>query len=167
MPRSPSPSDAVPRVIRLRAGDAEQVLRAAALFDSPLDRRAVRKYLADSRNVFLLAREGQRPIGFLRGTSLAQVESSRPQFFLYEVAVDARHRRRGVGASLIERLLAICRRSGHAEAFVFTDDPLNRAAHALYRSTGAVTETRGDRMYVYRLAGRRAGGAKRSSRRSR
>jgi ribosomal protein S18 acetylase RimI-like enzyme len=141
------------RIVRLRPGDESQVVGAAALFDHPPLRAAARAYLADPRNVFLLARSGGRAVGYLRGTSLRQVESRRRQFFVYELAVDESARRQGIGRALMERMLELCRRSGHDEAFVFTDDPENRAAHGLYRSTGGRTETRGDRMYVYRFRG--------------
>jgi aminoglycoside 3-N-acetyltransferase I len=136
---------------RLGPGDAWQVLRAASLLDKPPDPAAVYAYLEDERNVFLLAYEGERPIGFLRGTELGQLKSEHPQMFLYEVAVDEGFRRRGVGKSLVRALLRECQVRGVEEVFVFTD-PGNDAAVNLYRSTGAVTETPADRMFVYRLA---------------
>ena len=128
-----------------------RVLGAPHLFDDPLDPVAVRGYLANPRNVFLLAEERGTVVGFLRATALDQLSTRRPQMFLYEVAVDEAFRRRGVGAALVRGLLDHCRSHGFDEVFVFTDDPANVAAHRLYRSTGAVTETVGDRMYVYRL----------------
>ncbi|MGA8663972.1 MAG: GNAT family N-acetyltransferase [Thermoplasmata archaeon] len=138
-------------VRRLLPGDAREVLRAAPLFDHPPDPQAVTRYLADDRNVFLLALEADIPVGFLRGTELLQLTSSRRQMFLYEVAVAEAHRRRGVGAKLVGELLHYCTTHGFDEVFVFTDDPANDAAERLYRSTGAVTETRGDRMYDYKI----------------
>ena len=127
------------------------VLGATDLFDAPPVLEAVASYLGDSRNIFLLAQEGARPIGFLRGTELTQLHSTRKQMFLYEIAVGPEHRRKGVGRRLVEALLAFSREQNFEEMFVFTDDPGNTAAHRLYRSTGGVTETPGERMYVYRL----------------
>jgi ribosomal protein S18 acetylase RimI-like enzyme len=135
----------------LGPGDAEEVLRAADLFDEPLSPRAVGAYLADDRNVFLLAYQGDAVVGFLRGTELGQLKTDRKQMFLYEIAVAVSHRRKGIGSALIRALERNCQDRGVEEIFVFTDDPANAAAAGLYRSTGAVTETRGDRMYVYRL----------------
>ena len=136
---------------RLLPGDLPEVLRAAPLFDHRPDPEAAEAYLADERNVFLLASEGDVPVGFLRGTELLQPHSPRRQMFLYEVGVGEGHRRRGVGKKLVRELLRYCQRRGFEEVFVFTDDPANEAAIRLYRSTGAVSETRGDRMYVYKL----------------
>ena len=139
------------RVVRLGRGDSDRVLGAAELFDHPPDVRAVRAYLADRRNVLLLAYQGAVPIGFLRGTALLQLDSAQPQMFLYEIGVSRRFRRSGVGRALIHRLLTICRERGFEEVFVLTS-PSNRAAVRLYRSTGGRTETTSDRMFVYDLA---------------
>jgi ribosomal protein S18 acetylase RimI-like enzyme len=139
------------RVVRVRATAAARVAREAEpLFDEPADLAALNRYLSDRRNVFFLAYAGSAVVGFLRGTALDQIHSRRPQMFLYEVSVAPSYRRRGVGRALVERLLEYCRDRGFDEAFVFTD-PANRPAVALYRGTGAITETPRDRMFVYRL----------------
>ena len=70
--------------------------------------------------------------------------------FLYQIEVEAAFRRRGVGGTLVRWLIAYCRRRQFEEVFVFTD-PSNAPAVGLYRSTGAVTETPADRMFVYQL----------------
>lgn len=139
------------RVVRMRSRDAGRIRSdLKRLLDRPPHPEALRRYLADRRNVFLLASIGDVPVGFLRGTALAQVETLRPQMFLYEVGVERAHRRRGAGRALVEALLDHCRARRFEEVFVFTD-PGNRPAVTLYRHTGAVTETPRDRMYVYRL----------------
>lgn len=143
---------------RLGPPDTNQVIGAARLFDEPPDRAAVERYLADERNVFLLALQGDEPAGFLRGTELAQLKSERRQMFLYEIGVDERVRRRGIGRELVLFLLRHCRERGLEEVFVLTD-PANDAAVKLYLSTGAVTETPADRMYVYRLSSPSEAGA--------
>jgi ribosomal protein S18 acetylase RimI-like enzyme len=140
------------RIQWLAPGDERQVDRAARLFDEPPDPTAVRAYLEDRRNVFLLACENELPVGFLRGTELRQLHSHRRQMFLYEIAVDEHHRRRGIGAGLVRELLRYCREREFEEVFVFTD-PANAAAVGLYRSTGGITETPADRMFVYPLTG--------------
>ncbi|MFZ1022779.1 MAG: GNAT family N-acetyltransferase [Thermoplasmata archaeon] len=139
------------RVVRIPSTGGAEILRASELFDEPPSRSATRRYLGDRRNIFLLAYMGRQPVGFLRGTELRQIHTGRRQMFLYEIAVASRFRRRGVARSLIQRLLRYCRSKNFEEAFVFTS-PSNRAAVGLYRSTGAKTETDGDRMYVYTMA---------------
>jgi ribosomal protein S18 acetylase RimI-like enzyme len=139
------------QIRRMGPNNVADVVAAAPLFDDPPDPAAVAEYLADDRNLLWLAEEDGRAVGFLRGTALRQIATRRPQMFLYEVAVDPDHRRRGVGRALVDAMLGECRRRGFEEAFVFTD-PANTAAVALYRSTGGETETPADRMYVYRLA---------------
>jgi ribosomal protein S18 acetylase RimI-like enzyme len=146
------------RIRRLGPGDEDEILRAARLFDAPPVPEAVRAYLADARNVFLLADEDGQATGFLRGTELGQLRSERTQMFLYEIGVDARCRRRGLGRALVRRLLELCQERGVAEVFVLTD-PANEAAVRLYVSTGAVTETPADRMYVYVLRPREGSAA--------
>jgi ribosomal protein S18 acetylase RimI-like enzyme len=135
---------------RLTPADVEEVLRVPELFDEAPDPEAVRRYLADVRNVFLLAYDGARAVGFLRGSELGQLKSTRTQMFLYEIEVLAPFRQRGIGGELVRWLLQYARVAGMEEVFVFTD-PANDPAVALYRSTGAITETPADRMFVYRL----------------
>jgi GNAT superfamily N-acetyltransferase len=139
------------RIRRLGTGDEKTVLRSSYLFDTPPVQSAVRSYLADARNVFLIAERDGAATGFLRGTELGQLSSRRRQMFLYEIAVAGPHRRRGIGRALVLSLLEYCRARRFDEVFVFTD-PANTAAVRLYRSTGAVTETPADRMYVYPLS---------------
>ena len=139
------------RVSRVRASGVARLGRAwGRLFDPPADSAALRAYLGDSRNLFLVATAGSRAVGFLRATRLGQLHTRRPQLFIYEIGVVPGFRRRGVGTALIRNVLAYCGRNRFEEAFVLTD-PGNRAAVGLYRATGAITETRGDRMFVYRI----------------
>ena len=145
------------RVKRLGARDVAWVFRSADLFDEPPDRQATASYLRDRANIFLLAVEDGRAVGFLRGTALRQVRTRRAQMFLYEIGVLPKYRRRGIGRSLIETLLRYCRRHGFEEVFVLTS-PRNRAAVGLYRATGGTTETLADRMFVYRLRDRARAG---------
>jgi len=138
------------RVRRLVPGDELVILRAAHLFEENPEISAVRSYLADERNVLLAAFEGSDVVGVLRGTELLQLKSRRKQMFLYELMVDEPFRRRGIGTAMIEALLRDCRERGFGEVFVLTD-PGNATAVRLFQSTGALTETPADRMYVYPL----------------
>jgi len=139
------------RIRRILPGDELAVLRAGYLFEfGTPELAAVRTYVADARNVLLIAFDGSEALGFLRGTELAQLSSRRKQMFIYEIGVDEDFRRHGIGKALLTALLKDCRDRGFEEAFVLTD-PANEAAVALYRSAGAMTETQADRMYVFML----------------
>lgn len=138
-------------VRRILPGDERTVLRADRLFDRRKpDPDAVRSFLADRRNVLLFAFARRKAVGYLRATELRQLSTRHPQMFLYEITVEEAFRRQGVGKALVNTLLQYCRERGFEEVFVLTD-PANVAAVALYRSTGAVTETPADRMFVYPL----------------
>jgi ribosomal protein S18 acetylase RimI-like enzyme len=137
-------------VRRIGPGEEAIVLGAPELFDEILEPAGVRAYLGDDRNMFLMAFEDGAAIGFLRGTEMDQLKSERRQMFLYEIEVAERFRRQGVARALISTFLSYCRERRFEEAFVFTD-PSNTAAVGLYVSTGGLTETPADRMYVYRL----------------
>ena len=86
--------------------------------------------LADDRTVFVAAFDGETPVGFAFGYVLPRRHGRPTIFFVYEIDVDERYRRRGIGRRLLEELL-----SGQEEAFVLTD-AANEAAMALYASLG-------------------------------
>ncbi|HET7128007.1 MAG TPA: GNAT family N-acetyltransferase [Gaiellaceae bacterium] len=108
---------------RLGPGD-EEVIRALAGADPQT------ALLADERTTFVVAFDGDTPVGFAFGYVLPRRHGRPTIFFVYELDVDERYRRRGIGRRLMEELLA-----GHEEAFVLTDAD-NEAAMALYASLG-------------------------------
>jgi aminoglycoside 3-N-acetyltransferase I len=86
--------------------------------------------LADDRTVFVAALDGTQPVGFAFGYVLPRRHGRPTIFFVYEIDVDERYRRRGIGRRLLQELLA-----GQEEAFVLTDAD-NDAAMALYAAVG-------------------------------
>ena len=86
--------------------------------------------LADDRTVFVAAFDGETPVGFAFGYVLPRRHGKSTIFFVYEVDVDERYQRQGIGRRLMEELLF-----GQEEAFVLTD-ARNDAAMALYASLG-------------------------------
>jgi len=86
--------------------------------------------LADDRTVFVAAFDGETPVGFAFGYILPRRHGRPTIFFVYEVDVDERYRRQGIGRRLMEELLF-----GQEQAFVLTDAG-NEAAMALYGSLG-------------------------------
>ena len=72
--------------------------------------------LADDRTVFVAAFDGETPVGFAFGYVLPRRHGRPTIFFVYELDVDERYRRQGIGRRLMEELLF-----GQEEAFVLTD----------------------------------------------
>jgi aminoglycoside 3-N-acetyltransferase I len=86
--------------------------------------------LADDRTVFVAAFDGETPVGFAFGYVLPRRHGRPSIFFVYELEVEERYRRQGIGRRLMEELLF-----GQQDAFVLTDAD-NEAAMALYTSLG-------------------------------
>ena len=62
------------------------------------------------------------------------------EMFLYELAVDERFRKRGIGTALVKALVEIARERDCYGMWVLADDD-NAAAHATYNAAGAVRES--------------------------
>jgi ribosomal protein S18 acetylase RimI-like enzyme len=112
------------RVRRLAPGDEAVVARLAE------QQPARTALLADDRVRFVVAFDGDDPVGFAFGYELPRRHGRPATFFVYEIGVDEPYRRRGIGRRLMAELL-----DGHEEAFVLTE-PDNDPANALYASLG-------------------------------
>jgi ribosomal protein S18 acetylase RimI-like enzyme len=127
------------RVVELEPDQLAAVREAADLFDDDVDDASAAAFLEDPRHHLLIAYEDERPVGFLSAIELLHPDKSRPEMFVYELAVDEGHRRRGAGSSLVRRVAEICVERGCREMFVLTDDA-NEAALATYRKSGGSRE---------------------------
>ena len=108
---------------------------AGQLFDGPPQPDAVSRFLSDPRHHILLAYENGKPVGFVSGVELTHPDKG-TEMFLYELAVDDEHRRRGVGTELVEALRGLAVEHGCYDMWVLTDDD-NEAALRTYRKAGA------------------------------
>jgi ribosomal protein S18 acetylase RimI-like enzyme len=122
-------------IILLGPGDAGRVAAAAQLFDHELKPEAVVHFLGEPTHRLLLAYEEEVPVGFVTGVEMTHPDKG-TEMFLYELGVAEAYRRRGVGASLVQRLADIARSQGCYGMWVGTD-PTNSAALATYERTGA------------------------------
>ncbi|MGE7412744.1 GNAT family N-acetyltransferase [Methylobacterium tarhaniae] len=93
-------------------------------------------YLADllaKEHVFVLAALAEEAVlGGLVAYALDKIEQARREVYIYDLAVDAPHRRQGIATALIAHLGTIC---GGSVIFVQAD-PGDEAALALYAGLG-------------------------------
>lgn len=91
--------------------------------------------LARDTFVALAAVSDGQVVGGLAGYVLPKFEQARSEFYIYDLAVRASHRRRGIATALIRRLQALAAERGFYVIFVQADhgdDP----AVALYEGLG-------------------------------
>lgn len=136
------------KIRRLGSGD-EAIVERLATAGRPADAAAL---LADDRVLFVVALEGDRPVGFVLAYELLRRHGDRSKLFVYEVEVDPVHRRRGVASALLAELESLARARGIRRGWVLTDRS-NEAAMALYRSAGGV-EPHEETMWEFRYAER-------------
>jgi ribosomal protein S18 acetylase RimI-like enzyme len=126
------------RIERVTA--AEEVHRAADLFDAPPIAEATRRFLGDPTHHLLFAYDdADRPVGMISG-----VETTHPdkgtEMLIYELGVAPVARLQGVGTALVTALAALARKNGCYGMWVATEND-NAAALATYRRAGALEET--------------------------
>lgn len=95
----------------------------------------LRRQLARNGTILLVAETGGTVIGGLTAYDLPKLEQARSEIYLYDLAVDDDHRRRGIATALIAELQHIAAATGAWAVFVqadYGDDP----AVALYTKLG-------------------------------
>jgi ribosomal protein S18 acetylase RimI-like enzyme len=122
----------------LGPGDLEAVVAAEHLFDGPVVPAAARRFLGEPGSHLCVAFEDGVPAGFVSGVELTHPDKG-TELFLYELGVDERSRRRGIGTALVRALAERGRERGCSGMWVLTDRS-NEAALATYRRAGAVGE---------------------------
>lgn len=131
---------------RLGSGDIAAMRDLNALyadaFDDPATYRRdhpddtwLARQLAKDAVVLLVAEKEGRIVGGLTAYDLPKLEAARSEIYLYDLAVDAAHRRRGIATALIAELQHIAAETGAWAVFVQADyiDP---PAVALYTKLG-------------------------------
>lgn len=97
--------------------------------------------LARDSFVALIALDGERVVGGLTAYELPKFEQPRSEFYIYDLAVAASHRRQGVATRLIETLQDIAAARGGWVIFVQADtDEDDEPAIALYSKLGTREE---------------------------
>jgi ribosomal protein S18 acetylase RimI-like enzyme len=138
-------------VRRLEPGD-EEIVRA--LTDrqryEPLTAASARRFLTEPHNLMVVAFDGGAPVGFVLGYELQRRHGPERSVFVYDVDVEERYRRRGIGTKLIGHLFELGRQNGATDAFVLTDQS-NETAMAFYRALGGRRERDDDVLFDFRL----------------
>jgi [ribosomal protein S18]-alanine N-acetyltransferase len=124
---------------RLGPGDDALVLAAGHVFDHPPKPEAVARFLADQNHHLFVALAGGKPVGFVSGVELTHPDKG-TEMFLYELAVDERHRRLGIATELVAALRDLASRRGCYDMWVLTDHD-NEPALATYRKSGTDDES--------------------------
>jgi ribosomal protein S18 acetylase RimI-like enzyme len=118
----------------LSGGDQDSVLALSHLFDGEADVSATGRFLAEAGHQLLAAYEEGLAIGFVTGVEMTHPDKG-TEMFLYELAVDERFRRRGIGTALVAALADKARRAGCYGMWVLTDTG-NTAANSTYAGVG-------------------------------
>lgn len=95
----------------------------------------LRQLLASEYFIALVALEGSQVVGGLAAYELRKFEQERSEIYIYDLAVAAAHRRRGVATELIRELQRIGSERGAYVIFVQADPP-DEPAIALYSKLG-------------------------------
>jgi ribosomal protein S18 acetylase RimI-like enzyme len=117
------------QVAPIEPGDAGSMRALVALFgdafdeprmyqDAQPDDAYLAALLARDHFVALVARDQDRIVGGLAAYVLDKFEQARAEVYIYDLAVAATHRRRGIATALIEALKPIARARGAWVIFV-------------------------------------------------
>lgn len=122
----------------LGTGDEDEIFDAAELFDGAPEGAATRRFLREEGHHLLIAYVEDHPVGFVSGVEITHPDKG-TEMFLYELGVEERFRRRGIGRALVQRLREVAEERSCYGMWVVTDEH-NREALATYESSGATPE---------------------------
>ncbi len=131
----------------LGPGDEDRLRKLTAMFARAFDDPAnyssappgpehLKRILALDHVIVLVAARGGVIAGGLVAYELEKFEQERREIYIYDLAVDEAHRRKGIATALIEELRSIARQRGAWVIYVQAD-PDDPPAIALYEKLGA------------------------------
>jgi ribosomal protein S18 acetylase RimI-like enzyme len=119
----------------LSDGPADAITAVERLFDHRARSAAVARFAQEPGHHLLVAFEDEVPTGFVTGVEMTHPDQG-TEMFVYELGVEERFRRRGIGAALVAALAQRARTCGCYGMWVLTDEA-NTGALRTYRSAGA------------------------------
>ncbi len=126
-------------------GDAALLVTAGdTVFDQPVTPQGAADFLSDPTQVMVIARSGDRLLGFASGAFVRHPDKPL-SLFVNEVSVHEDAQRHGIGRALMAAILNLAQQAGCGSAWVLTEDG-NTPARGLYRAAGGA-ETEGVVMY--------------------
>jgi aminoglycoside 3-N-acetyltransferase I len=140
------------KIQQLSSNDIELMEAVSTMFgevfddtDSYMSRRPSDAYLAkllgSESFIALAALDGDAVIGGIAAYELAKFEQERSEIYIYDLAVRAEHRRKGVATALIEKLREIAKSRGAWVIYVQADTAVeDEPAIALYTKLGTREE---------------------------
>lgn len=98
----------------------------------------LRRLLGGESFIALAAMKSETVVGAIAAYELKKFERATSEIYIYDLAVDAKHRREGVATALIAMLQEIGQARGASVIFVQADtDPDDEPAIALYTKLGS------------------------------
>lgn len=118
----------------LRDGDERLLARVEpGLFDDPVLPAALTAFLRNPSHHLVAAFDKGAMVGFISGVHYVHPDKADPEFWINEVSVAPSHQRHGVGAAMLDAVIALARSLDCVEAWVLAERG-NTAAMALYAS---------------------------------
>jgi ribosomal protein S18 acetylase RimI-like enzyme len=137
---------------RLEPGDEARLQEVCRRFKErvPSHAEAARLLAQDDVSVWVAEVDGEEVAGFAYAYVLLRIDGA-TSVFLYELDVDERFRRRGLGRALVEEARALAERSGAAKMWVETSED-NEAAKRTYAAAGGSPSDEPTLVYMWRGA---------------
>ena len=156
MTRTVRSSDTM-EIRRLKLGDEALAISAIHALKSAEERDGqdasqhhMQTLLERDEDHLIIARDGDRPIGFLLAYGLPRVDRDKNMTCLYEITVESTYRRRGIGSEMVRFLKDACADDNVMEIWLITAED-DAPARALYESTGGMQQPERNVEYVYRV----------------
>jgi ribosomal protein S18 acetylase RimI-like enzyme len=133
---------------KLQADELELFVELVSLFEEVFEMKEFRlpprdhlqEILQDKTfHVFVAISDRKELLGGLTAYTLQQYYATKPLVYIYDLAVDSRHQRKGIGTKLIAAITSFCKAEGMQEVFVQADR-VDEHAVDFYRKTGATEE---------------------------